>query len=76
MVKLFNSIMSFQAILPVMNALVVSSTASNIGAHLTCVGSQRSSSVLLVVVIVKASFWVMHRLIKNTEFFRTVASLR
>jgi hypothetical protein len=38
MVKLFNSIMSFQTILSVMNALVVSCTACNIGTHFTCVG--------------------------------------
>ena len=62
MVELFYPIMRLEALLTIGYALVMSGTGSNLATHLTGVGAEGASPILLVVVIVEASLRVVLRL--------------
>jgi hypothetical protein len=62
MVELFHSIVSFEALLPIGDALVVSGTGGNLRAHLAGVAAEGPPPVLLVIMIVKTPLRVMLRL--------------
>ena len=62
MVEFLHPVVRLQTLLSVGDALVVGGTRSNLAAHLTGVGTEGASAILLVIVIVEAPLWIVLRL--------------
>ena len=62
MVELLDPIVRLEALLTIGYTLVMSGTWSDLAAHLTGIGAKSASPILLVIVIEKASFWIVLRL--------------
>jgi hypothetical protein len=59
MIKLFNSVVSFQAFFSVAQALEIVLLAGDLWAHLTGVCSKLSPFVFLKIVVVEAPLWIV-----------------